>query len=85
MRSRHENGVVCMEPVSSKKVVSCGVSTDTRFISHPALVASAHREHLTMRLNLNVLGSIVMRSSLPRFKFVLKRVRRMSGLLTCVS
>ena len=74
-----------MAPVSSKKIVCGGVSTDTRLVCHMALAASACRDYLTMRLNLNAIQSILMRSSLPLLKFVFKRVPRMSGRLTLVS
>ena len=82
MRYGHEDGAVCMSVAMAKKIVCGGVSTDTRFVSHPALVASADRKHLIMRLNLNALWSILMRGSLPFCKFVLHRVPGMSGHLT---
>ena len=68
-----------MAPVSSKKIVSCGVSTDTRFISHPALVASAHRVYLTSRASLNLMVSIMMIRIDPTYKSDLYNKPRMSG------
>ena len=70
-----------MAPVSSKKIVSCGVSTDTRFICHPALVASAHRVYLTIRTSLNFMMSIMMIRLTPVAILKVDNKLRMPGLI----
>ena len=70
-----------MAPVISKKIVSCGVSTDTRLVCHPALVASAHWVYLTSRTSLNLMMSIMMIRLTPVADLESAYTSRMPGLI----
>ena len=82
VRSRHENGVVCMSVALAKSFVCNGVSTDTRFVSNPALVASAYELYPATWLTLNFIMSIMMIRLTPVAKWDLACTSRMSGHLT---